>query len=378
MIARWLVALFGLVLFVLASIVYFSRPPDSGAYWLSVVNAPAASERSIIRMRPDGSDAQRVPSNIEQNWSPVWSPDARSMVYVSGIFFDLYRASEYGRRVDMLSTCFAQEQAPAWSPDGEQLAFVSNCRINSLSLMVMQPNGTQRRRLTDDTGVENSPKWTPDGNWILFLSTQNGRTNIYRIRPDGSELQAVTNEGNVLRFAPSPTGEWIAYQRLGRHLNIEIVRVRLDGQDTQVVTDLQALNPPANHWYPWSPDGEWLLFSGNMTGDQEIYRVRASGRDLQRLTESPGYDDQAAWSPDGEWIAFVSVREGGVDVYRMRSDGTDEQRLTQDRAWDILPVWSPMVERRFAGFAVMGVGVVVMLLSVWDKWVLMVEWLVCC
>ena len=54
----------------------------------------------------------------------------------------------------------------------------------------------------------------------------------------------------------------------------------------------------------WSPDGAWLAFTSERDGSADIYRVHPNGSGLERLTDSPAFDDQAAFSPDGhEWCS---------------------------------------------------------------------------
>src|SRR5262245_37263590 len=53
----------------------------------------------------------------------------------------------------------------------------------------------------------------------------------------------------------------------------------------------------------WSPDGQWIVFTSERNGSADLYRMRPDGSGLERLTDSPAYDDQAAFSPDGNQIA---------------------------------------------------------------------------
>src|SRR5205814_112899 len=60
----------------------------------------------------------------------------------------------------------------------------------------------------------------------------------------------------------------------------------------------------------FSFDGQWVVFTSERHGSADIFRVRANGLALERLTDDPAYDDQAALSPDGQSLAFVSTRDG--------------------------------------------------------------------
>ena len=90
-----------------------------------------------------------------------------------------------------------------------------------------------------------------------------------------------------------------------------------------------------------------------LDGNENIYSIAPDGTGLQRLTDDPGFDDDAAWSPSGRRIAFASNRahpeqacEGvspncDYDIYVMNGDGTNVKRLTATPGNDREPYWSP-------------------------------------
>jgi Tol biopolymer transport system component len=57
----------------------------------------------------------------------------------------------------------------------------------------MQADGSQRVQITNVAGYNAQPIWSPDGKWIAFMSYQGGDTTILRMRPDGTEVQEITN-----------------------------------------------------------------------------------------------------------------------------------------------------------------------------------------
>jgi Tol biopolymer transport system component len=71
----------------------------------------------------------------------------------------------------------------------------------------------------------------------------------------------------------------------------------------------------------------------------EIYRAKADGTGLTKLTSSPGYDAEATIAPDG-LITFTSVRDGDMEIYSMKADGTDVRRLTNRPGPDGGPFFS--------------------------------------
>ena len=97
------------------------------------------------------------------------------------------------------------------------------------------------------------------------------------------------------------------------------------------------------------------MFSRLEEGDYEVFTIRPDGKDVQRLTSTPGNDTHMSWSADGERIVFSSSRMGFKDeatytdapqpygeLFVMRYDGSDVQQLTDNQWEDGTPAWRPM------------------------------------
>jgi TolB protein len=92
----------------------------------------------------------------------------------------------------------------------------------------------------------------------------------------------------------------------------------------------------------WSPDGSSIVFTSDRDGSADLYRVKPDGSGLEKLTDSPAYDDQAAFSPDGKQLVFVSTRAGGTaDLWTMDLQTRKARALTSGPGGDFRPSWSP-------------------------------------
>ena len=92
----------------------------------------------------------------------------------------------------------------------------------------------------------------------------------------------------------------------------------------------------------FSFDDEWVVFTSERHGSADIFRVRADGMGLERLTDHPAFDDQAALSPDGRSLAFVSTRDhGSTDIYLLDLPTGEVRNLTDAPGGDYRPSWSP-------------------------------------
>jgi dipeptidyl aminopeptidase/acylaminoacyl peptidase len=80
----------------------------------------------------------------------------------------------------------------------------------------------------------------------------------------------------------------------------------------------------------WSPDGQQVLFSSDISGRFNLWKVRATGGWPVQLTQSDDVQSGAAWSPDGKWIVYQQDRAGNelYDLYAIPSDGGEPINLT--------------------------------------------------
>jgi eukaryotic-like serine/threonine-protein kinase len=112
------------------------------------------------------------------------------------------------------------------------------------------------------------------------------------------------------------------------------------GRAGTVVADFAQLTSlPGVEWFPsLSPDGKWLVYAAEGSGNHDIYLQSVGGQTSINLTkDSPADDDQPAFSPDGEHIAFRSSREGG-GLFIMARTGEGVRRLATQ---GYRPTWSP-------------------------------------
>jgi Tol biopolymer transport system component len=245
-------------------------------------------------------------------------------------------------------SCRTAKEVPAATesagqPDWRQSKIVfDSARDGDQEIYVMNPDGSNQQRLTNNKADDRHPSWSPDGKRIAFASTRDGNTAIFAMDPDGSNVTRLTKSADEHQaWGPdwSPDGKRILFQS-PRDGNVEDIFVMdADGSNVQRLT-----NTPGSGKFSsdqaWSPDGNWIAFDSNRDGNEEIYLMSSDGSNLKRLTDTPGtpgkqrsYKPQ--WSPDGKRFAFGSTRDRSsdnwveiVEIYTMDTDGSNIRRLT--------------------------------------------------
>jgi len=198
-----------------------------------------------------------------------WAPDGRRMVVVAG-------------------ENWRQGGRPAHEPYDWNMLFLLDVSLTHRGEVILKvpapgtpiPN-TQRAQ---------DPVFSPDGDWIAFIRYEDGTSNLWMIRPDGSQAHALTEfvDGTTMGHPSwSPDGQQIAFHMFRRNqrdlwlYDLEthsLLPIGLDGADDQDPT--------------WSSDGK-IYYSSDVTGIYNLYSFDLNTSEVRRLTDVLG----GAFSP---------------------------------------------------------------------------------
>jgi TolB protein len=272
-------------------VLQFTGEPGTADTKIAYVVGPAGS-KEIVMADYDGAGPTPVTRNGSINLMPVWSPDARSLAFVSYQqgYPDLYRKFPFERLPDQRLAAFAGiNSSPAFSPDGKSLAMTLSKDGNPEIYILNLANGAMRR-LTRHAGIDTEPTWSPNGRQIAFVSDRAGSPHVYVMDAEGANVRQITSGGFHTQPRWSPRGDTIAYtQRAGVH---DIWVVDVDGSNPRRVT-----SGGDNQGPTWAPSGRHLAFQSNRLGRWQIFAVLADGSVTTPITRGASESTSPSWSP---------------------------------------------------------------------------------
>ncbi|MFO0896912.1 MAG: biopolymer transporter Tol [Pirellulales bacterium] len=214
-----------------------------------------------------------------------------------------------------------------------RLLFVCFALASSLSAIAWAADSIEPERLknirqvTQGLTKAGEGYFSPDGETLIYQGVPQGYPfyQIYTQPLSGGPPRLVsTGRGRTTCAYFRPDGQKIIYA--SSHLDPQLDATE-EAERKQQAEDKAA---GRRRRYQWDFDPQ-----------MEIFLADPDGGNLQRLTDSPGYDAECAFSPDGQQIVFCSTRDGDPDLYLMNADGTNVRQLTNVPGYDGGPFFSP-------------------------------------
>jgi Tol biopolymer transport system component len=265
-----------------------------------------------------------------------------------------------------LRQIYSTDQQPSGlrpSADGSQLLFQFHYRdvdsdgeysladMNAIEVGLLDIDGSNFRRLTDNDHIDALPLWSPDGAEILFTSNRGdgGKLDLFVMNTDGQVVHQLTQTPDVHEGDPDWVGDTIVYTRNANDEEVQSIwAMAPDGSNARQVTF-----PPARgesslafeygDFDPsLSPDGRQVAFE-RLVDDEFFFVDRQIGRwdifvadvnnpgnerNLTNKQEAAGFPK---WSPDGQTILFLSyhLEDGNpaIALFTIGADGSNRQKV---------------------------------------------------
>lgn len=293
---------------------------------------------------------------------------AASMLLIAGIagILVLRRPPRVGDRSEWVQLTDFTDSAvsPALSPDGRMVAFLrgpETFMTQGEVFVKLLPDG-EPKQLTHDQKVKMSPAFSPDGSriaytqepwdtWIvpvlggeprLLLPNASGltwldkHTMLYSEIMSGIHMGVVSSGENrngerVVYFPadpismahysfPSPDRKWAIVVEMEYGKWVPCRLVPLDGSSSgRQIGPLKGVCTAA----AWSPDGKWMYFTSNASGNFHIWRQRFPDGDPGQITFGPTEDEGIAMAPDGK--SFITATGIQRSTLWFRKNGQDRQ-----------------------------------------------------
>lgn len=214
-------------------------------------------------------------------------------------------------------------------------------------LYLIDSDGENLRRITNDHSIVVSPNWSPDGGRIAFTSYRDGNARIYEreLATGRDKVLNVDRDGMLLTPAYAPDGNTLAFDvQGGVRSGLYTYDVRRDCCLKNLTEGRRIDMSPT-----YSPDGRRLAFNSNRFGDAvpQIFVMSANGGDADLVSPyrygQQGYYTSPDWSPWGDLIAFHGrIERYGmyqILVARMGEQGRLLQLTSEGNNED--PSWAP-------------------------------------
>ena len=215
-------------------------------------------------------------------------------IYQSMKYLRFRKDGSENQQITQLGADFCEETK--WSSDGKSIAvFWTKDKENHLSIIT---NDGSLQEIVPEINPSGG-SWSPDGTTLAIT----GGNELYIVKPDGSSLRMIPGISGVFG-APlwSKDAKTLVYMR-----EDGIYIADITSGNNHKLTEGRLLYDSQS---VLSPDGKWITFSSDRTGEPQVYIIKIDGTGLLTYRDLGFEDRDPIWSPDGKRLTFLSFQSG--------------------------------------------------------------------
>ncbi len=291
----------------------------------------------------DSLTAQALPGTEDVVLFPFWSPDSRSLGFLTGAKLKTISVSGGAPQVVCDTTALG---GGAWNPEG-----VIIFGTDSGLMRVSATGGTATTLTTVDQGRQETghhwPVFLPDGRHFLVCvrSLQLEHRGIYVGSLEGSALRRISPAYSSPAFALGPDGEYLLFAR-DRALMaqaFDTAKLSLIGEPFRLADQMRYNPDNGRAFFSVSQNGVLVYDTSPFNRNTQLVWVDRVGKQLDVAVPPGGSYGRFRLSPDEKGIAFdqADPESGSRDLWVRDLQRGSTQKLTFDPANDSHPIWSP-------------------------------------
>ena len=320
----------------LYSSLHFS--PDGGELYFSRLEGPTPS-RTLYRIPVLGGVAKKLRDDLEGQMT--LSPDGAHLAFT--------RRNRAGIRELVIANLDGVEErvlaehtfdSPAWSPDGSRIAFsVGNAESGGEEMSIHEislSDGAEREISSRKWYHVGDKSWLPDGSGLIVCARDVNATvkQLWFVAYPSGEARPLSNDqDNFLHLSLTADARLLVTQQVASISDIWNARLEETASGKKIGV--------------WGRSGLCLMAGGQVVyaapeprGMNKIWMMNDDGTDRKQLTFDNGDDISPTASPDGRFIVFASNRTGNLEIFRMNTDGSNLFQLTRSQG-AVSPAVSP-------------------------------------